>query len=455
MKTKLIYLLIIVLITIYCFNGKSYAKKSKRKYHTSLTTKKQDSKKKQDLNETKRPDIDVSDFFKYSLAQKLIEAALKGKTNRIKQLINDGLNINTQGLHGITPLMFVLLNGNIEGVNVLLESGADPDVKDDEGDTAVTIAAGLKYSRFLENLLVKGGNANEKTPGLATTLMIASAAGFIENVRLVINANVDINARDMTGNTALTYAIYGKQTDIISLLLENGATKLIINNNGMSALDIINALDIPSDEKKRYEELLQIKAADIFDDANTLELAKAAAFGDTARIIQLVNSGADVNAQGLGGVTPIVWALDKGNFEGFKALLKNHANPNIKNDNGLSPIFIAATLDDNRFLEESLANGGNIQTKGPGGSTLLMAAVQQRKDQNVNLLIKNNINLDDQDSFGLTTLHYAVIGNNEQFVQVLLNSGAKRNIYDNEGLTPFDYVKANHNGRILNLLTSK
>lgn len=58
-------------------------------------------------------------------------------------------------------------------------------------------------------------------------------------------------------------------------------------------------------------------------------LAKAAASGSITRIDELIDKGANVNAQGAYGVTVPAWVLYHPNIKGFKHLLERGADPNI------------------------------------------------------------------------------------------------------------------------------
>lgn len=60
---------------------------------------------------------------------------------------------------------------------------------------------------------------------MKTILMIASAKGFIELVREIINMDANINQTDPDGMTALHFAINNKaeNADVVKLLLENKA----------------------------------------------------------------------------------------------------------------------------------------------------------------------------------------------------------------------------------------
>jgi ankyrin repeat protein len=71
------------------------------------------------------------------------------------------------------------------------------------------------------------------------------------------------------------------------------------------------------------------KAADYFTDPKVIALCKAIEAKDLAEMDRLVKAGADVNAQGKGKMTPVLWAFPDDQLPRFKWLLEHGANPNV------------------------------------------------------------------------------------------------------------------------------
>lgn len=107
-------------------------------------------------------------------------------TSEIAQLlINAGADIHYQSSYGTTYLM---ITGRLETIKVLLENGADTNIKDNEGKTALIYAVKDKYN--------------------------------LEKVKLLIKYGAGINIRDNNGNTALSIAKEFSNTKIVKLLIE-------------------------------------------------------------------------------------------------------------------------------------------------------------------------------------------------------------------------------------------
>lgn len=70
-----------------------------------------------------------------------------------------------------------------------------------------------------------------------TALMRASWNGCDDAVRLLLEHGADVNLKSWLGDTALMWAAFSGYTDTVRLLLESGADVEIINDKGKSALN--------------------------------------------------------------------------------------------------------------------------------------------------------------------------------------------------------------------------
>ena len=116
----------------------------------------------------------------------LMRAALDGNTESVKELINQGGNINQRDDNGRTALMFAVINGHYETMKVLLEHGADVNAKSNLGGTALMGAASAGELKMVQALLDKGADLNARlheTNESAATL--AASHGYDEIDRLL------------------------------------------------------------------------------------------------------------------------------------------------------------------------------------------------------------------------------------------------------------------------------
>lgn len=70
-------------------------------------------------------------------AEVLRQAASEGNLQKVKELLDRGVDVNTRSESGVTPLMLACAEGQIDVVKLLLARGADVNVKDNSGRTAL------------------------------------------------------------------------------------------------------------------------------------------------------------------------------------------------------------------------------------------------------------------------------------------------------------------------------
>ena len=132
-------------------------------------------------------------------------------------------------------------NDDIIRVRELLNQGADPNIRDIDGDTALIKATSWNHIEIVELLLDNETDPNIPDRFGSTALMIASYRGLTEMVRLLLNRGADPNIQSEEDNTALIMASFNliKGTDytkIVELLLDHGADPNIRGPRGLTAL---------------------------------------------------------------------------------------------------------------------------------------------------------------------------------------------------------------------------
>ncbi len=97
--------------------------------------------------------------------------------------------------------------------------------------------------------------------------------------------------------------------------------------------------------QKSFHDRVGWKAEDYFDDPQVVSLCKAIEANDLKEMERLIEAGANVNAQGKGKMTPLMWAFPGNKLERFELLLQHGADPNVitEDDFGTRDSIMAGT----------------------------------------------------------------------------------------------------------------
>jgi uncharacterized protein len=154
---------------------------------------------------------------------------------------------------GNTFLILATENNDQNTIQVLLQIGvANPDLKNNKGHTALSIAVLKGYADIVSTLLAEGADPNIPCQNGATALMLAAQQGKEAIVHLFLQyGRVDLNLKFKSGYTALMFAAHKGHASIVQNLLNAGADLGCQDPKGRSAIilaaqqghaDVINFL---------------------------------------------------------------------------------------------------------------------------------------------------------------------------------------------------------------------
>ena len=238
---------------------------------------------------------------------------------------------------------------------------------------------------------------------------------FIEN-----GINLDFKYKSLNGyssNTLLITASENGYTDIVELLLKNGASP------------------------------------DIFNSADTTALMEACHNQHPLIVELLLRHGADPNIFKRWGPTALILAVDKDDVKITELLLEYNVDPNFRmKGNGDTPLMIASRRGNTEIATLLLERGANpnilkLDTNNSNNTALIMAAMKNRAPM-VELLLEYNADPNLRNSaqnhtgslhdiyFGSTALHWASMEENYDIIKLLLEHGADPNIMNIRFKTP-------------------
>ena len=189
----------------------------------------------------------------------LYKAVSNGYINSAKVLLDKGADINMKNLNGDTLLLKASNLGQTEMVKMFLEKGADVNARNHYGRTPIIDASSWGRTDIVSILLDNGAdvNASTTTNGM-TALILACEGGHDKIVSMLIDRGADINAKNHNGYTPLMLASNNGKTEIVTMLLEKRSNVNLTSDTGYTAL-----MMACREEHKEITELLLENGADV------------------------------------------------------------------------------------------------------------------------------------------------------------------------------------------------
>jgi uncharacterized protein len=169
-----------------------------------------------------------------------------------------------------------------------------------------------------------------------------------------------------------------------------------------------------------------------FSDERVAAIITATSNGDFAEADRWRKSGADVNAIGGDGVSPLIWIMSTTlGTSKIEYLLKAGADPNYRDERRKgSAMYFAAGGNRPDILELMLKYKGNPNLIGPRDRTMLMVAASQFRDANIDLLLKYGADINQIDHLDETVADKCVSYGRYDLVARFLDLGLKQNFQE-------------------------
>lgn len=162
------------------------------------------------------------------------EALVKGDAASAIDLIKRGVDINTVDRDGNT-LLFQAVRRDVPGlVDYLVQHRARLNVRNRNGETALSIAAFLGRSMYVQRLVEAGADVNIYG---WSPLAYAAYNGHAEIADYLLKHGAQIDAKTENGSSALFFAARFGHIEVVKLLLKNEADPTIANENEETAVD--------------------------------------------------------------------------------------------------------------------------------------------------------------------------------------------------------------------------
>ncbi|XP_072375029.1 protein phosphatase 1 regulatory subunit 12A-like isoform X1 [Scyliorhinus torazame] len=250
---------------------------------------------------------------KFAEGAVFLAACSSGDRDEVEKLLLRGGDINYTNVDGLTALHQACIDENLDMVTFLLEHGANVNQPDNEGWTALHAAASCGFMEITQYLIqqranvaavnsegelpidIAQGEAMEKLlkgvikkQGIdvevarkeeeqrmvqdarqwlnrgkmedirhpktgASALHVAAAKGYLEVMKLLIQAGFNINSLDNDGWTPLHAASHWGKEEVCRLLVESLCNMQVINKVGQTAFDVAdeNLLELLEELQKK------------------------------------------------------------------------------------------------------------------------------------------------------------------------------------------------------------
>lgn len=418
-------------------------------------------------------------------------------------LLDHGADPNLRDSRGNTPLHYAVRFDNEALTKVLLAGGACVFLENDSGESPLALSEYSGFKRLLRRasqdpaMIAKCPDILGKKPGkptakrtpdapqhqqsrldpaLVSALRGADVAETAELLRkgvdphgtdgkggalhvamyncydgvtavlkLLLDAGLDINARNIRGQTPLVMAV-DKCSRAVSLLLDQGADPTIGDRQGATAIHYL----VGSPPKSAIPIMEKLLAAGLdINQKDKLGRTPLITIGymrngyEAARM--LLDHGADPNAQDAHGNTLLHLLADATTVadatQTIALLLENGADVNLRNQNKITPLVSAVKRGKPAVVESLLNAGTEVNVTDESKHPLVMSAIfcRPEKLEILNLLTAAGADVRTTDQYiGNPPLAKAVSVNVAcpAAAEILLNAGVDPNARDRNGGAP-------------------
>ncbi|XP_069126979.1 LOW QUALITY PROTEIN: uncharacterized protein [Argopecten irradians] len=418
----------------------------------------------------------------------------------VKRLLQSGTSPNRACVDNRAPLLVAIDNSDLDMVKLLIDHGADVNVTDSEGESALHYATQdtVEYE-VMEVLLKAGADVNCLNMWSRTALHYVCYGGDLNKIELLVKIpQIRVDIHDEDGNTCLHALMTYEEGEFddtefwrrgFDLLIDAGVDINTANRTGKTALHMATEhktslpgailstlLDISKDLKPKLTDADGKTFLHLFIDG----------FSEDSVLCKLLNNEFKafkdwsptyikdiINMEDRNGLTPFLIFLFSSSHVDVNILQRFvRAGADVKKTNSLgrTPLHrkMMAELSGNRhhvckILLDGGANtntqdyfgmtplfwartekqvsimcgaGADVSLKDKFGRNALMSVMLQGQLGAVELLIRKGCCVDSVDAYGSTALHYAVWMDDAKMLKTLLDVGGNPSIADSENRTP-------------------
>lgn len=407
------------------------------------------------------------------LDEDLRSAIKKDDVDALSTLIKGDVDVNKtiiMKLH--TLLTYASYIGSAASIKVLIAMGADVNLKDKCGKSALLQAAMHKKNGIacMEILISAGANINvDASEPNKSPLFVCATQELQKSFQFLIDKGASVNLETANGDSILHHILeYSNLSDslVISVIKKihkdflysknsKHMTPLIIacQNGKVSCLRAL---------LRRYKDLVNG-----YDDEGKTALIHAAIGGKTACLEALIQSGSNVNSViewqtnnpveksgrkrtwkgGQAGMTPLMFASENGHLNVVVKLIELGANVNQASVYGITALVCAVRMGHLKCIEALIKAGADVNKHSHSLSLTSLATLHNHYDC-LEYLVKQGAEVTGA-QFLLKILEHQ---DNAHLVELLLRKGADANDKTWDGKTPLMIAAERGHIKSLNIL---
>eukprot|EP01125_Pyxidicula_operculata_P012370 TRINITY_DN4061_c0_g1_i1.p1 TRINITY_DN4061_c0_g1~~TRINITY_DN4061_c0_g1_i1.p1 ORF type:complete len:1793 (+),score=446.36 TRINITY_DN4061_c0_g1_i1:61-5439(+) len=370
--------------------------------------------------------------------QQLLACFRNGENDTVKQMLKKkDADVNAANQNGTTLLHYASMQGRSDILELLLERKADPNIGNNRATTPLHKAPQRGQLKCLQMLLAAGANVNcqdedditplhrtlnelgmqkknsEKANNIAAcvtellkrgsklnlsdheglyVLDVASRYGLVAQVKEMIDLGADIHHVCHCGWTPLHWAAAGGHTDVVKLLIANGAqaNQTTKDKNGVE-------VDLPT------------------------HIAFANNYSDTVKSLVELGANLETTTPQLNQTNLHLAAL-VGNLQLVKYLVEEKGlkqQIEAKDKFGNTPLHLAQLGEVINYL---ISAGASITSLNLNGETPFMCAAKWGSENAVSTWLSKQLNFNLKNKAGFTALYLSAYGGHEQTAMLIMKA---------------------------------
>ncbi|XP_059178225.1 serine/threonine-protein phosphatase 6 regulatory ankyrin repeat subunit B-like [Physella acuta] len=382
-----------------------------------------------------------------------------GDLETVQALVKCGADLDKLDKFGQTVLQRAINSKHTDIAECLIHAGVYLDSKDFYGRTALSQAC-LNVSAFnldkkkklISLLLEKGADPNIKDTRGRSLLFRSLEENHLDLANVLIEGNAEVNIANELGETPLNIAVNRNDTDMIKNLLRKGAD---VNLYGGKFLP--NPIRVAETGNVEMMKLFLQHKADVDVKVNRVNaLFISIEKNDTNMWELLVGNGAGLEAVNTRGETALMMAVKAGNIDLLRHLVQHGADVDCLNSRRVSALYEAVILGSCEAVQLLVEAGAALDTVYFNDGSILHHALRKKKKDIAELIVRTKLNLvntreeidmsrtSDTDEFDFinvvnrrmqTALHIAASIGSSYLVNLLTDAGADVNMTDDNNKT--------------------